>query len=292
MKIIISIVILYMIGVELIAQDLLVTPKGDSLNCKITKEKSDLVHFTFKYENEIRYAIIPKKQIKYMKKNFFNFSEVPTEKFKFKDTSYQKIRIGVNGGLSYMTGKINKNLSNDIQNYYKDLKTGYNIGFDFTYFNSENIGFGLIYSLFRTSNQLSNISILDSVTGKFRTGELKDDITLHYIGPSLCTRINSFNKKTSFISNISLGYLSYQNSVTVIDNFKLNGNSLGLLWDIGMDYSIKKNLLLGIIFSYKFGTLSHVKYKDGIQIRTLNFDQNEFLNISRIDLSIGLKWTR
>ena len=132
MKIIISIVILYMIGVELIAQDLLVTPKGDSLNCKITKEKSDLVHFTFKYENEIRYAIIPKKQIKYMKKNFFNFSEVPPEKFKLKDTSYQKIRIGVNGGLSYMTGKINKNLSNDIQNYYKDLKTGYNIGFDFT----------------------------------------------------------------------------------------------------------------------------------------------------------------
>lgn len=292
MKIILSIVFLYWIGVELNAQDLLVTTKGDSLNCKITKEKTDLVHFTFKYENEIRYALIPKQQIKFMKKKFFNFSEIPFEKLILKDTSYQKIRIGVNSGFSYMTGKINKEQSNDIQNYYKDLKTGYNIGFDFTYFNSENIGFGLIYSLFRTSNQLNNFIIKDSVTGKIRTGELKDDITLHYIGPYLCTRINSFNKKTSFISNISLGYLSYQNNVTVIDNFKLNGSTIGLLWDIGMDYSIKKNILLGIIFSYKFGTLSHIKYDDGIQIKSLNLDQNDILNISRIDFSIGLKWTR
>jgi hypothetical protein len=51
------------------SQDLIVTEKGDSLNCKITQIKSKYIYFTFKYENEIRNTLLPLGQLNITKKN-------------------------------------------------------------------------------------------------------------------------------------------------------------------------------------------------------------------------------
>lgn len=44
-------------------QDLVVTKKGDTLNCRITKNKSTEIHFTYQYNGEVRESILPKSHI-------------------------------------------------------------------------------------------------------------------------------------------------------------------------------------------------------------------------------------
>ena len=41
-----------------IAQDLIVTQEGDTINAKITKVKLEMIYFTFKHDEEIRNTMI------------------------------------------------------------------------------------------------------------------------------------------------------------------------------------------------------------------------------------------
>jgi hypothetical protein len=292
MKLLLTLIILFAYLIPAKAQDLIVTEKDDSLNCKITQIKSNYIYFTFKYENEIRNTLLPAGQIKYYKKGFFSKSELPADKIKSVKGNYQKLRIGIYGGWSYMTAKVGSEVPSAFQQYTKDLKSGYHLGGDFSFFTSENIGLGIKHSMFRTGNELDNIYIVDPVTGQARTGKLKDDITIQYFGPAICTRVSSANKKTHFISDLSLGYLLYKNNATVIDDFTLTSGTLGLMWDFGADLSIDKNLSLGLFFAYKLGTLSQYNYDDGKQSKTIKLDKDNLENISRIDLSVGLRWNK
>jgi opacity protein-like surface antigen len=273
-----------------LAQDLIVTDTGDSLNCKITKISNDYIHFTFRYENEIRNTLLSCEQIKFYKKEFFSVPEVPIGMIKNIYGDYQKIRLGVNGGWSYMTAKVSDAVPADFHQYIKDLKSGYHLGADFSYFSSEYIGFGLKYSLFRTKNEVDNVSATDPVTGQVRTGTLKDDITLHYVGPTLCTRLSSANKKTHFVADYSLGYLSYKNNATVIDDFTLTSETLGIMLGLGVDFTIDKNMTLGFLFTYTGGALNHFNYNDGQQTKTIQLDKENLESVSRIDLSVALRW--
>lgn len=273
------------------SQDLIVTEKGDSINCKITKIKPDYIHFTFKYENEIRNTLLPAGQIKFYQQNFYATPEVPIDKIKGTEGDYQKIRFGIYGGWSYRTAKVNKNVPSQLQQYIKDLKAGYHLGGDFNYFFSENIGLGLKYSIYRASNELNNVYIVDG-SGQGRTGKVKDEITIHYFGPTISTAFSSSNKKCRFISNFSLGYLTYKDKVIIIDDFVLTSKTLGMLLDFGIDVPINRNSSISFIFSYTMGTLTHYDYQSNGITSTIKLDKESYENISRIDLSIGLRLSK
>jgi hypothetical protein len=274
-----------------LSQDLIVTDKGDSLNCKITKIKNDFIYFTFRFENEIRNTLLPVRQIKFYKKDFFSIPDVPPDKVKNVDGNYQKLRIGGYGGWSYMTGKISSNVHPFLREYLKDLKSGYHFGGDFVGFISENIGFGAKYSRFRTTNELI-IYVYDPITGQGNIGKLRDDITIQFFAPTFTSRFSSANKKINFLSDISIGYLTYKNKATEIYNFTLKGRTVGGLLDLGVDFSVAKNLSLGLCFSYTLGILNQIEYDDGIYVMKIKLDENNLENISRIDLSVGLRWNK
>jgi hypothetical protein len=274
------------------AQDLIVTDKGDTLNCKITKIRSDFVHFTFKYENEIRNTLLPVGQIAVYKTDYFSKPEVPIDKVKNGGGNYQKLRIGADGGWSYMTAKVSSSVPADFRDYIGELKSGYHFGGDASYFTSESVGFGLRYSLFRTSNEIDNITAIDPVSGQTRTGRLKDDVTIHFIGPTVCTRMSSANKKANFGSDLSLGYLAYKNNATVIDDFTLKSAAMGFMWKVNVDFALDKDLALELAFAYTAGTLNHYEFDYGNQTTTVKLDKDNLENISRIDLSVGIRWNK
>jgi hypothetical protein len=288
---ILSITILCCCLVTAYSQDLIVTEKGDSINCKITNIKTDYIHFTFKYEKEIRNTLLPIGQIHFYKQNFYSKSEVPSDKIKNIDGDYQKVRFTIYGGWSYRTAKVGDNVPSGLQEYIKELKSGYHIGGDFNYYFSENIGFGLKYSMFRSTNELNNIYIVDE-NGQGRTGKVKDDITIQYFGPTLSSSFSSSNKKPRFITEFSLGYLSYKNKATVIDDFTITGGTLGLLLGLGVDVPINENLSLEFIFAYTAGTLNQYKYQDNMQTTTIKLDKDNLESLSRIDFSIGLRLSK
>ena len=122
---------------------------------------------------------------------------------------------------------------------------------------------GLKYSMYRSANELNNIYIADE-NGQGRTGKLKDDITIQYFAPTLSAAFSSSNKKQRFITEFSLGYLSYKDKATVIDDFTLTGGILGLLLDFGVDVPINENLSIEFMFAYTAGTLNQYKYHDNM----------------------------
>ena len=148
------------------AQDLIVTKENDSLNCKITKIKTDNIYFTFMHKDEIRSTLLPINQVKFHQYNFYKTSVVPADKV-IDTQKYNHFRIAVNGGWSYRVAKIAGNNDPEIQKYQKDLKSGYNLGIDATYFISEPIGIGFKYNNFKSKNEIDNIVMFNKILFNF-----------------------------------------------------------------------------------------------------------------------------
>ena len=150
MRNILIIALLILIANTIYSQDLIVTNDGDSINCKITKVKTDNIYFTFKHKDEIRSTLLPKSSVKTHQFQYYQTSEVPKEKVVGYE-NYQHFRLAVNGGYSYQTAKVAENVPSDFKDYIKELKSGYHFGGDLTYYFTEPLGFGIKYYLFKSS---------------------------------------------------------------------------------------------------------------------------------------------
>lgn len=275
-----------------LGQDLVVTSGNDSLNCKITDVDKDYLHFTFMQGQEVRHTLLPLDKVKDYEKDYFAKPEIPPDQNIKLSGSHPRVRAGAYGGWSYMTAKAGDGLTPSAEEYVKNLKTGHHWGADISFFTSENIGFGLAWSMFRTTNVLDGVSVLDTLTGQVRIGRLMDDMTIQYIGPTFCTAISSASGKSRFMSVFSLGYMPYKNNAVVVDQFTLKSWTVGLLLDLGYEMAIAKDLYLGLSASWKGGTLNHYQYTNGSLDGRIELDAEELVSISRIDLSAGIRWSR
>lgn len=269
------------------SQDLIVTIAGDSINCKITDTRANNIYFTFSHEGEIRNTLLPVSQVIYHQVDYYTTSEVPKEKLEgYKD--YPMFRIAVNGGPSFMTGKISDQVPSDFRDYIKELKSGLHFSADASFFVNETIGFGGKYSVFKSSNSLDNIYIEDDL-GQIIQGEMSDDIKLTFIGPTFSIRALNYNKKNAFLFSVAIGYMDYVNDKVLINSFKMTGNTVGFGFDIGYDIGVSKYLALGFQVSLLAGALSEYTFSDGTNTQTFKLQEGEYENISRFDLSIGLR---
>lgn len=290
MKNLLIIAFMLLIANSIYSQDLIVTHDGDSINCKITKVKTENIYFTFKYKNEIRNTLLPIAKVKTHQFNYYQTNEVPKEKV-VGYQNYQHFRLAVNGGYSYQTAKVAESVPSDFKDYIRALKSGYHLGGDITYFFTEPLGFGVKYHLFKSSNSMDNIYIEES-DGHRTYGKMSDDVTISFLGPSFSTRVLSYDKRNSFLMNIALGYMQYANDKVVIDKYKMTGSTVGLSFDFGYDIGLTKNLSLGLQLSFLTGTLFKYDLNDGTTTETIKLDQGEYESLNRIDLSVGLRFSK
>jgi len=288
MKNIFIIALLVFISNSIYSQDLIVTNEGDSINCKITKVKADNIYFTFKYKDEIRSTLLPMTGVKIHQFDYYQNSEVPEGKVLGYE-NYQHFRLAVIGGYSYLTAKVGESVPGDFKDYIKELKSGYHLGGDLTYFFTEPLGFGIKYYLFKSSNSLDNIYREDS-DGNRTYGKMSDDLTISFIGPTFSTRLLNHNKNKAFIMNVSLGYMGYSNDKIIIDKYKMTGSTVGLSFDIGYDFALSENLSLGFHISSLTGTLFEYVWNDGGRTETIKLEKGEYESLNRIDFSIGLRF--
>jgi len=284
MKQLIFIIVVFITANITKAQDLIVTDRGDSLNCKITKIKKDYIYFAFKFENEVKNTLLHVDQIKFFEIDFFAIPEFSYKKVKnIKD--FQKVRLGFFGGPSYMLGKISDDVPEDFIPYYKKLKSGYHLGGDIRFFTSEYFGLGLKYMNFKTQNKIEKIYATNTVTGVTMTGSLEDDITIQYFGPIVSAKFHNKNNNIFFLINMSMGYIGYKNYATLIDSYTLTGNTIGEISEFIIDIKIDKNFAFGCGLSYMVGSMSSIK-KDG---EVIKLEDDEYISVSRIDFSLGLR---
>ncbi len=270
------------------AQDLIVTNDGDSIHCKITKIKGGNIYFAFRYENENRKTLLPKSKVSDYTKNFFKTSEVESAKEKANE-DFRRFRFAVNSGFSYQTAKINEDIPDDFKSYIKNLKSGFHIGGKLSYFFNEVYGFGLKYTLFKTSNSIDNIYLED--TNGIRTyGQMSDNILINFIGPVFSTRIFNRSNRNAFIADISVGYAHYQNNKILIDKFQITGGTIALGIDLGYDVSLSHQLKLGFQVGLLSGSLSKYHLNNGRRVQLIKLEKGEYESLNRLDFSLGLRF--
>jgi len=271
----------------LLAQDLIVTNSGDSLKCQIQEISGDLIHITFTEDSVEKKAVISMSAVRtYIVDYQNNWEDVvpPAD-----EPTHPKYRVSVGGGLSEFLGRVPNNIPQSLKAYVEELKSGNHFAADLGFYLQENLGLGLKYSLFKTKNQKENISIIDS-TGAFRFGNLKDDITVQYFGPSLIMRQSMPNGGAHVVGSISFGLLTYLNNATVIDKFKLVGSTLAFSGDIGLDFQLEGGFHLGVVFGLTFASIKELVISGNGTTQSVNLTGFENANPSRFDLGVGLRY--
>jgi hypothetical protein len=281
--VVITSVVLFSISVQ--AQDLIITNDGDSLNCKITKIRTDNIYFTFFHKGEIRSTLLPVGQVQFHQYNYYHTSEVPADKV--VGGVFPHFRGAINGGWSNRVAKLPDNIPSDFEQYMKDLKSGYHFGLDLSYYLSEQLGLGIKFYNYRSKNEINNIYLtLPNGTAQF--GKMSDDISINFIGPFVSTRLFDANKKNSFLFSLGMGYMGYTDKAVLISDFKIKGSTVGLCWDIGYEIG-SSNFPIGVQISYMIGTLTQFDLSHGAYTETVKLEKENYESLSRIDLSVGLR---
>ena len=264
---------------QLSAQDLIVTTKGDSLNCKITKVKSDNIYFTFSKDGNTFNSLLPMSNV-----NVYKYGNLSGDGYRSTPSSdYQIIAFSINGGYSRRLAKVADNMSSDYKDYVKQLKNGYHFGADFAYYFSENYGAGVKFQTFKASN--SGILYVDN----YGLSDVKDEISMPFIGPMFSMRYQ--NENNSFYVNYALGYLGYTDKWTIGQDKGTNkGGTVGLMFDFDYAFWFSPNTALDIRLSFISGTLSSITRETGSTKETIELEKDEYEGLGRMDISIGLRF--
>jgi len=277
--------------ISLQAQDLIVTNEGDSINCKITKVKSDHIYFTFKHKEEIRNTLLPAGQVAFYQKNYFQIAEVPADMIP-DNNNFPRYRFAVSGGWSYRTAKLSNSIQSDFRNHYQKLKSGFHYDLGISYYFSELLGVGLKYNEFLTSYETENV-YLTYPNGHTEYGNLKDSYRIKFFGPVFCTRLLNSKMKNCLLMELGLGYMDYQDKGNLVSiPVKINGSTVGSYLSIGYDFGIAKDLALGLQLSLLSGILTQITTFDGTSKVTTKLDKDNYEDLSRIEIAIGLRFNK
>ncbi len=269
------------------AQDLIVTYEGDSLNCKITKIKDNFVYFIFTYDNSHRKTLLPLDKITYYQYNYYYQPELSPDILR-KHASFSRFKIALSGGWSYRLGKVSDMVPMDYQSYVKKLKMGYHYGGDITFYVSKQWGFGIKSTNFRAKNELLNVPYT-SMDGTVVYGVMRDDISIYLIAPYVSSRVFDSYNRHSLMFNFGIGYVGYDNKAVLLSDIRIKGSTLGLLWDVGYDIGLTKNIALGFQFSFIAATLTSCDITSGGYTQHVTLSKGTYENLSRIDVSVGVR---
>lgn len=182
------------------------------------------------------------------------------------------------------------NWSSEIAEYTDKLNKCYHFSVDINYI-SNTTGYGIKLSQLVTSNSMENAPFTDDL-GNPSIGFLQDYITINYLGPAILKQI-WIGKQKSFVMNnqFSIGYIAYRNHSFMVKDYHITGNALGLMWDLGFDYLITKNIAAGVTVSAGYGKMKSFYTKEHVNQRfsLVYHDFEEALNVSRVDFEVGVK---
>lgn len=198
------------------------------------------------------------------------------------------VRIAVQGGYAYRAGKVDQSQGPDMAKYLKGLKHGYTYGADLTWFFLNNFGVGVKGNVLHVSNAAEGT--LQLADGTQHSGRIEDKIDIWFVGPFASWRVTSRNMRHTMLMNAGLGYLGCNDKTVVIEPFKMSGGTLGILYEVGYDFSLSDTVAIGAMLSCIGGTMGqyNVKYPDGSS-QLVKREKGSYENLSHINFSIGLR---
>jgi hypothetical protein len=290
MKKILILPVLLFAGLNLTAQDLIITTSNDSINAKITKENKKGIYFNFMKNDEVRSTLLLHSQISGYKKSFFEIAEVSKNIKTPSDYDGERFRIALEAGVGYRLGKIQGELDPVVKDHVRKLRSGFHWGTDAHYFIIDQLALGIRYNSFYSSHTANNIQTTFA-DGSIEQG-LVNEIKINFVGPSVLSRFLSANQRNALITLLALGYMNYSDTeLAGARSFTTKGNTIGLTADLGYEVGLGNILSLGVSTSSMIGFLNKLTVEDNGNIQTINLKESGSKpeSLGRLNLSIRLR---
>lgn len=185
--------------------------------------------------------------------------------------------FGLNGGYSYRLPNAGTRSDTPYSKYLRELKTGFSIGADAHKFLWPHIGLGLKYNFYKSKGEYN--------------ADFKDDVSIQFIGPSVVYQSPFENGKTSVLAGFAMGYQSYKNNARAYgEDYKLKGNATGWAVSLGLEQKLGEHLALNLSGACYLGTSYKFRKKMAGQTETIKLSREDFEDLSRIEITLGLKF--
>ncbi|MEZ5070442.1 MAG: hypothetical protein R2751_05620 [Bacteroidales bacterium] len=200
------------------------------------------------------------------------------------DAQEERWRFALQGGYGVHLFKLEESLPADWVPYYRAMKRGWQESADFQYFPGKHLGLGLRFAQFQTSNHM------DSTSYAGYAGEMEDDLRIRYAGPALWGRVGSLNQSNCLSLGLSVGYVAYWNEKILIEEFLLEGSTIGMSLDLSWDWRINDRWALGLQGGFLTAVLQEFKLTEGNRTIDLELSPDAYQGLSRLDFSLGLRF--
>jgi hypothetical protein len=187
-------------------------------------------------------------------------------------------------GYSRRLARISKDIPYEFRNYMDQLKSGSNISAEIVRFFTNTYGIGLKHTVFKSSNRMDNLMLIDENTGEgIAAGSMEDNISYSLTGPVFSERYTASNRKIIILGEIMAGYLAYKDDSNLLGvPIPIEGSTIGYSASFAFDYLFTPKLAFGISLSFMNGSMKQFT----VGGNTVKLSQGE--NLSRIDISGGM----
>ena len=265
-----------------LAQDLIVTSDGDSLNVEIIKVSETHIKYAYRTGKKVVRVDQPKSEIKAFRYIFY--SEQRTLEYTF-DPNDLTFRFAFNGGPSWATDGPPEDATDFFKEYVQKVNSGWFGKVELNFFMNNRIGVGLVYDHFFTEESIDNVLFIEDATNDTIVGTLADDVRINYLGPHFTYHIDTGMENFSLFLGAGVGQIWYKDELLRVDPFTATAQTLGYHLSLSADFILMENLLMGIEASATIGTLRNTTLEGPNGTQVLSEDND----ISRFNLAIGLR---
>jgi len=256
------------------AQDMLVTVRRDTLNCKIGKLHNEFYPITFLLDDTTMTGQIHVDSVLYFRKGVFRglYDNRLRPWYSFLD-------LDIDAGLSNQTGtfRIEEQMAD------KGLfstRSGYYLGADLIYWVSKRIGYGLRY----------DYRML-----------LSGDLNYQYVGPSMSFRFYEDNRRNNVYFSFSAGYgwmvqknayIDMNRADGALTPIEMHANALSGSVSLAYNYRLAKNLSAHAKVSYNLGYPDFIRVQDITKLVQANDKPLELdgycVSMNTLNLTLGV----
>ena len=272
------------------AQDLIVSQNGDSIHCKITKVKSDFIYFLFKNKGRYESTVIATSKVLNYKRDHRPGYKIPKDSLPGYE-NFPRHVIGINTGLSYDPIRFREGQSIGPDDFVNDLRNGFHFEANYSFYYQKGFGAGLRINYYETNASQNEVAGTNGA-GNPISATLSNAISVFYIGPSSSIRVLNNNGKNAFLISSSIGYMSYNEDYTYVEQRTTTVDGVGISVSLGYDFSLNRNLSLGIQIASNALMSKKIEINNGSGTlkRRLGDDERLFGG-ARLDFSLGLRYT-
>lgn len=250
------------------AQDLIVTTAGDSILCKITRERDGFVYFTYNKDGAPTSTLVAKDSIANMHRDMYKIRVRNAG-----EQGYASWQYRLHGGYSRRLAPVSDQVLPGMTSYLNKMKSGYTVGGDVHYYISEPLGFGVKY--------VHNAY-------QYKETGFEDKVRMNYFALSMLNRTLLRSANEVFLG-LNLGYQTYSDNLGAIGtDIRIDGGTVGLGLEAGYAVKLGKVTKAFLGISVLNSTITKINVETGGMRETIKLEKEEFEGLGRLEVTLGL----